>query len=107
MKFSSWLLILSLTSCFFFSDKSQAEKDIENYFSENNLNPGAGKTEVTSIEIISIQDKTIKALVIGHYSNNSLPAPESRELIDTMCFQYFDENNPTKLKIISSEKADF
>ena len=99
MKFTYLLLVLILTSCINFFDKTQAEKDIAQFFIENNSNSGAGKTDITSIEIISIEDGVVKAFVTGYYSNSSLPTPESRELRDTLYFAYYDENQPRKLKI--------
>ena len=103
MKFASFLLVIMLTSCYFFSGETQAKKDIEQFFLNNNSNPGAGKTEVYSIDIISIEGRFITAYVKGYYKNSSLPVPESGDLKDTLIFKYYNEDSPRKLKIISNK----
>ena len=98
MKFWTFSTLLLLTSCLLSSDKSKAKKDIEQFYSESSLRTGAGRTDITSFEIISIEGQYIKAFLTGHYSNTSLPVSESREISDTLYFEYFDKEKPHKLK---------
>ena len=100
MKFNAFLLLLTLNSCFLFPDKTDSHKDIERFYSENNLKTGAGKTFISNIDIISTNSTQIKAFIQGHYSNKSLAKPESREFNDTIVFQYLKNEKPKKLKIV-------
>lgn len=89
-----------LTSCFLIPDKKQAKKDIELFYLENNLNSGAGNTHINSVEILSIQGNRIEAFVKGFHTNASLMVSKVDNIKDTLIFEYYDDSDKHKLKII-------